>query len=219
MEAKFKPGDRVIILDGSKIPNYAGGWIKSMGNHIGEIHEIESSALYRGAHGYHLKGISCTWDERGLKLAKPETIVIYRDGQKVTALDKASGQKAVARCNPADEFDFRTGARLAFDRLIGPEKEAEKEDDDVIRVGDIVRVVDTGEMFVINSYWLTEHIRDIELVARYAYGKSYYDEGKRELYDNFKVIAIAENKAYIQNVDGFGECYLIHLDGLKKVKG
>ena len=219
MKAKFKPGDRVVILDGNKIPNYTYGWTEPMDNYIDEIHEIESSVLYRGAHVYRLKGISYGWDERGLKLAKPETIVIYRDGQKVTALDKVSGQKAVARCNSADKFDFHTGARLAFDRLIGPEKEAEKEDDDVIRVGDIVRVVNTGAMFRKYLDWVVEHIHDIELVARYAYGKSHYGEGKRELDDNFKVIVIAEDNAYIQNVSGFEECYLIRLDGLKKVKG
>lgn len=199
MKAKFNPGDRVVILDGNKIPNYTCGWTEPMDNYIGEIHEIKSSALYGGTHAYCLKGIPYSWDERGLKLTKPETIVIYRDGPKVAALDKVSGQKAVARCNPADEFDFRTGARLAFDRLIGPEKEAEKEDDDVIRVGDIVRVVNTGVMFSKYLDWVAKHIHDIELAAKYVYGKSHYLEGERELDDNFKVIVIAEDNAYIQN--------------------
>ncbi len=48
-----------------------------------------------------------------------ETIVIYSDGNKVTALDKSTGKKAFARCNPEDEFGFRTGAKLAFSRLMG----------------------------------------------------------------------------------------------------
>ena len=47
------------------------------------------------------------------------TIVIYRKDNKVIALDKSTGEKAEANCNPADKFDFRTGAKLAFNRLMG----------------------------------------------------------------------------------------------------
>ena len=56
-------------------------------------------------------------------LGEQEKIIIYRDGQKVIALDKRTGNKAEARCNPSDTFDFNIGARIAFDRLI-PNKEA-----------------------------------------------------------------------------------------------
>lgn len=56
-------------------------------------------------------------------LCEQEKIIIYRDGQKVIALDKRTGEKAEARCNPSDPFDFNIGARIAFDRLI-PNKEA-----------------------------------------------------------------------------------------------
>lgn len=56
-------------------------------------------------------------------LCEQEKIIIYRDGQKVIALDKRTGEKAEARCNPSDTFDFSIGARIAFDRLI-PDKEA-----------------------------------------------------------------------------------------------
>ena len=55
-------------------------------------------------------------------LGEQEKIIIYRDGQKVIALDKRTGEKAEARCNPSDTFDFNIGARIAFDRLI-PNKE------------------------------------------------------------------------------------------------
>lgn len=48
-----------------------------------------------------------------------ETIVIYRHGDTVTALDKRDGRKATAKCSPDDTFDFMVGARLAFDRLTG----------------------------------------------------------------------------------------------------
>lgn len=50
---------------------------------------------------------------------KDETIVIFRNGQEVIALDKSTGKRAVSKCNPADEFDFSIGAKLAFERLLG----------------------------------------------------------------------------------------------------
>lgn len=79
-----------------------------------------------------------------VRKAKQETIVIYRNDNKVVALDKSTGKKAEAKCNPADEFDFRTGAKLAFNRLMG---EYVKPDDGVrevkrkAKVGEYVKIV------------------------------------------------------------------------------
>jgi hypothetical protein len=79
-----------------------------------------------------------------VRKGNPETIVIYRKDNKVVALDKSTGEKAEANCNPDDEFDFRTGAKLAFSRLMG---EDVKPDDGVREVkrkaiiGEYVKVV------------------------------------------------------------------------------
>lgn len=79
-----------------------------------------------------------------------ETIVIYRNDNKVVALDKTTGEKAEAKCNPVDEFDFRTGAKLAFIRLMG---EDAKPDDDVrevkrkAKIGEYIKVVDAHSIF------------------------------------------------------------------------
>lgn len=58
-----------------------------------------------------------------------ETIIIYRNGQKVIALDKRNGNTAEAKCSPEDEFDFVTGAKLALERL---------EEKPKFKVGDLV---------------------------------------------------------------------------------
>lgn len=60
-----------------------------------------------------------------LEIAEEKTkpILIYRDGMKVIAEGKNTGKTGVARCNPAYEFDFYTGAKLAFERLTGEKKE------------------------------------------------------------------------------------------------
>lgn len=73
-----------------------------------------------------------------------ETIVIYRNDNKVVALDKSIGEKAEAKCNPADEFDFRTGAKLAFNRLMGEDVKPDNGVREVKRkakVGEYVKIV------------------------------------------------------------------------------
>jgi hypothetical protein len=80
-----------------------------------------------------------------IRKAKQETIVIYRNDNKVVALDKTTGKKAEAKCNPADEFDFRTGAKLAFNRLMGEDVKPDNGVREVKRkakVGEYVKVVD-----------------------------------------------------------------------------
>ena len=72
------------------------------------------------------------------------TIVIYRNDDKVVALDKSTGEKAEANCNPADEFDFRTGAKLAFNRLMGEDVKPDNGVREVKRkakVGEYIKVV------------------------------------------------------------------------------
>lgn len=54
------------------------------------------------------------WDNKNTK-RKP--VIIYRNGQEIVALDKETGEKAVAKCHPNDEFDFAIGAKIAFGRL------------------------------------------------------------------------------------------------------
>lgn len=54
-------------------------------------------------------------------LPKEPKIVVCRDGNRVTASLYEGGKKVaagVAKCSPEDTFDFATGARIAFDRLM-----------------------------------------------------------------------------------------------------
>lgn len=80
-----------------------------------------------------------------------ETIVICRDGNKVTAFDKSTEKKAIARCNPADEFDFHIGAKLAFSRLMGEPEENQQDELKIVKcdryeVGDKVLIRDWDDM-------------------------------------------------------------------------
>lgn len=123
--SKFKVGDKVRILDGSKIKNYAGGWIPKMGRYVGEVHKVANVVHFpSGSIMYIFKGVTYGWDERGLERCENETIVIYRKDNEVIALDKKTGKKAIAKCSPEDTFDFNIGAKLAFDRLMNGNKES-----------------------------------------------------------------------------------------------
>lgn len=73
-----------------------------------------------------------------------ETIVIYRKDNKVVALDKSTGKKAEAKCNPVDEFDFHVGAKLAFNRLMGEDVKSDNGVREVKRkakVGEYIKIV------------------------------------------------------------------------------
>lgn len=86
-----------------------------------------------------------------VRKAKQETIVIYRNDNKVVALDKSTGKKAEAKCNPADEFDFRTGAKLAFDRLMGEDVKPDNGVREVKRkakVGEYIKIVDAKPFLI-----------------------------------------------------------------------
>lgn len=150
---KFKVGDRVIekinqkkgiVVDFSR--DYNSVLVKFCGwneGHDGRGY-TESGKTYYGKHCWYF----C---EEQLEMIKDETIVIYRNENKVIALDKSTGEKAEANCNPADEFDFRTGAKLAFNRLIGEDVKPDNGVREVKReakVGEYIKIVDAKPLLI-----------------------------------------------------------------------
>lgn len=70
---KYKVGDRVLVLDGSDIPNYTELFVNSMLEYVGRIYKIKKCELGRnGLPCYLLEGDSAgfRFDERGLALVK-----------------------------------------------------------------------------------------------------------------------------------------------------
>lgn len=129
MKRKFKVGDRVKCVDN-------GGWPKPIIGTYGIVKRI-GDITYSVEFDKNISGHSCMgttkyghgWNcsEDMLELAKNETIVIYRKGDEVIALDKTTGKTGVAKCGPNDTFDFATGARIAFERLLEDPKPEEPE--------------------------------------------------------------------------------------------
>ena len=145
--AKFKVGDKVRVLDGSKIDYYFGGWTYKMEEQVGKVFTIsriiedhsDPRTGYKFKEGKHFDFV---WDERGLKLVSEE-ITITRHGDKVVA--KFGKKVGVAKCSPDDTFDFAVGAKLAFSRLMGEPEDKPKPEQE-FKVGEFVRVIGNSRL-------------------------------------------------------------------------
>ena len=146
------------------------------------------------------------------KSRKP--IVIYNRGKEVIAVDKKTGKKAVARCCPEDTFDFKTGAKIAFERLLS--------DPNSIVIGDIVRVIDTGALFTTYYKKVIEMTDEKSVIAKYAYDNNKgYNKGIKKLDSTYKVLNVDDEyvliqKTYIREATPCGEVLLIGKRGLEK---
>lgn len=68
--SKFKVGDKVRILDGSKINDYYGGWTDNMKKYIDKIYTINEVLKRNRGIAYRMKEIGYVWDERCLELTE-----------------------------------------------------------------------------------------------------------------------------------------------------
>lgn len=122
---RFKAGDKVRVKKFKKRPSAWNGEGK-MDHLMGKVVKIErvvspTKCVY-AVHDFK-NDYDWFFKEDDLEPVN-ETIVIYRKDREVIAVDKTTGYKAIARCNPADEYDFHIGAKLAFDRLMSGNKES-----------------------------------------------------------------------------------------------
>lgn len=114
---RFKAGDKVRVKKFKERPKHWNSY-GDMDHLMGKIVKIKGIVSF-GRYAVYDSKANYIWhfDENDLEPVN-ETIVIYSKDREVIALDKATGNKAIARCNPVDEYDFRVGAKLAFERLI-----------------------------------------------------------------------------------------------------
>lgn len=122
---KFKVGDKVIGTKGANIYTVTcKGWIGEvekvgLNGWLGDI-MVKGKGDIPNTEGHYTVNSSL------FELYKPPKIIIYRNGSEVIAKNTLTGKTGVAKCDPADEFDFNTGAKLAFERLTAPEPEKPK---------------------------------------------------------------------------------------------
>lgn len=153
VKRKFKVGDRVKVKKGTITLN------RNTVGECGTVKELLTDNYcsvefdkFVGGHdcnGFAKEGHGWNFAEDALDLVKTqnETIVIYRKDNKVIALDKTTGEKAETKCNPADESDFRTDAKLAFNRLMG-EDNGVRELKRKAKVGEYIKIVDAKPCWI-----------------------------------------------------------------------
>lgn len=150
---KFKVGDRVV----EKINQKKGIVVDFLRNEYLVLVKFDGWNKGHDGNGYTRSGKTYSGNhcwyfcKEELEIIKDETIVIYRNDNKVIALDKSTGEKAEAKCNPADEFDYRTGAKLAFNRLMGEDVKPDNGVREVKRkakVGEYIKIVDAKPFLI-----------------------------------------------------------------------
>ena len=122
---QYKKGDKVRVKRFKRRPEHWNEYGK-MDYLMGKVVEVKDSCgdvIYIDGDGFN---DLWTLKNEDVEPVKNECIVIYRKDNQVIALDKVTGEKSVAKCSPEDEFDFYTGAKLAFERLTGKKSEEVK---------------------------------------------------------------------------------------------
>lgn len=157
VKRKFKVGDRVkvkkdIVTLNRRTVGKCGTVKELLTDNYCSV-EFDEFVGGHDCNGFAKEGHGWNHAEDALDLVKTqnETIVIYRKDNKVIALDKSTGEKAEANCNPADEFDFRTGAKLAFNRLMGEDVKPDNGVREVKRkakVGEYIKIVDAKPFLI-----------------------------------------------------------------------
>lgn len=149
----------------------------------GNVIRITEAIIRRGSPGFRYetvkgkKPLNNTFSTDSLfgmsLIPVQEMIVIYRKDNKVVALDKATGKAGVARCAPEDTFDFETGAKLAFKRLVGEDPaEPVKPEKPKFKVGEFVRVVGakSGEIDKIHAFPIGQIVKVVDVRGDGKYG-------------------------------------------------
>ena len=142
---------------------------------------------------------------------------IAGDGKTVHAVLKENGKvvkRAKASCDPRDEYNFETGARLAIVRVFGKETE-KKEPKYKFNIGDHVVVKDKNEAFPYFKDFLKRYDKDTQLL--FAYGHcpkkgGHYTVITRGLHPETKVPLYLIQPS--SNTLALGELYLIGERGL-----
>lgn len=106
MSQKYEIGQKVIVIDGSDIDDYTGGFVNDMEEWVGRVVTIENFTEFGdGTIGYSVEECGWTFDERGLKdVIYDDEIVIRRVGTNVVVSYPTYNIKSEREMSPNDDF-------------------------------------------------------------------------------------------------------------------
>lgn len=122
---------------------------------------VSGKTAWKNAEFFDAGSIFSKYLEPVVQYKKPEIlsrepkIVVTRDGIRVIASCYEDGKKVavgVAKCSPEDTFDFATGARIAFDRLMS-EKASPSREDIYHKTKGVLSTVKDSKRVVALSVW------------------------------------------------------------------
>ena len=210
---KFNVGDKVVVARKSEFWSHDGSMDHWLGKTMTIRHCDDRDNTYQMYEDMsECNGFGWWWSEEDLELyesAPEENIsIVMRDG-KVIATDISSGTSVEV------SGDFESVAKEALESLFEKRKE--------IKVGDRVKIVDSGEIYPGYWQWVADNVEDKGLIARYKY------EGSPSWFAGTYIVrAIAPHGgykstklAYIERAfledDYPSECILIEINGIEKV--
>ena len=147
MDFKYKVGDTVIILDGSDIADYTGGFILEMKEQVGRVATVREAFQFKsGRPAYRLSKIAFTWDERGLAPADASPLVcnteifaplrIVKNGAATIVFWKDGTKTVVKRGSDEPDSDYAAftaalgiktfGSNSALKRIVSRTETQEK---------------------------------------------------------------------------------------------
>ena len=146
--------------------------------------------------------------EFDVAISKNEITIKSKDG-KITA---------TAKCHPDDTFDFSEGSRVAMERF----REKQKQEDE-IKVGDTVEIVDPGNGFATDvDFFKDNNLIDYGMKYRYGVVPNKGTIGKVVYILNKNYVVEVKNEHYEGNpmyrTLSCDPCYLMLERGIKKVK-
>lgn len=126
---KFKVGDKVRIREDLVVGRTYGGitnypFLSEKDGNLG----VQTITRITNSGNYRLDKATFTYTGEMLELAEEknsEKLVIYHNGNKTIAKYYKGNKtfEAESKCSPEDEYDFKTGAELAMNRVIDKAKE------------------------------------------------------------------------------------------------
>ena len=212
---KFKVGDKVRILDGSKIKDYTGGFAWGMKQNIGELATISKIETRGKRYCYLLVGHGCLYDERGLELVSqsPNKTLTITTSDTITTLTDGSHTTTINRF-----YKDTNNEKVAVEYVVKKYYDELTEIERVSRmpkVLDNVKVVDSGRTFSTYNTWLIKNKIDIKYAIKWTTSNSPKNNSI------YKIVAIhkhLDSRAMLALIEDDYNCYIINIEGLEVVK-
>lgn len=120
-EAEYKGLMKVLEKDGYKWSNGRSLTSHSVYHNYGEdtvIRLYSNKTVVYADRDFYERTCGVKDFIPAMKYIGKNTLVIYRNGNAVTAVNKTTGETGIAMCSPSDGFDFNVGAAIALARLL-----------------------------------------------------------------------------------------------------